>query len=357
MTQNKQLKPISRRAFLQGTTVSAAALAGCEITGGFRSTYPKPNKREFVRKFTGVHNFMITPFHDDFSLNAEGLRRNIADHARHQHPDMTIVVSGGLGELHRMTTKEHRQVLRAAVSGAKGVYPVIAGVGGAYPTAQRMARNAEHTGVDGIFLFAHPHVCNNADGAYEFLTGVAAEVRIGVMVYICGDGEFWPDVLKRLAMDTPNIMGFKDGSGDVEVGKALDSLIGDEFLWIAESEGHTAKALPVGARGYTTAVATFVPDGCHEFWRHGIAGDVEKMNKALEERVNPVIELRGVKEGYGISGIKVGLEALGRAGGPVRPPGTNVKVEDYAKIWEIAQDHSERTAWRGDSLPNRSDAS
>lgn len=353
MTQKKKFQSVSRRTFLQGAAASTLALTGCGMPGGFRSTHPKQNKKELVRMFTGVHNFMITPFNDDYSLNDDGLRRNILDHARHEHPDMTIVVSGGLGELHRMTTEEHRKVLRAAVAGANGVYPVIAGVGGAYPTAQRMARNAEYAGVDGIFLFAHPHPCSTETGAYEYLRGVADVVRVGVMIYICAERDFWPDVLKKLASDTPNIMGFKDGSGDVEVGKALDSLVGDEFIWIAESEGHTAKALPVGARAYTTAVGTFVPDGCHEFWRHGVAADVEKMNKALEERVKPVIQLRDVQPGYGISGIKVGLEALGRAGGPVRPPGTNVKVEDYAKIWEIAQKHSEPTAWRSDSLPKR----
>ena len=65
------------------------------------------------------------------------------------------------------------------------------------------------------------------------------------------------------------------------------------------------------------------------------------MNAVREQKIDPVLELRRVKPGYGISGIKVGLEALGLAGGPVRPPGTQVLAADRAKIAEIAIRHSE----------------
>ena len=51
--------------------------------------------------------------------------------------------------------------------------------------------------------------------------------------------------------------------------------------------------------------------------------------------------LRGVQPGYGISGIKVGLEGIGRDGGPVRPPGTPVRPEDRDAIYGIARRHSE----------------
>ena len=44
----------------------------------------------------------------------------------------------------------------------------------------------------------------------------------------------------------------------------------------------------------------------------------------LKSELDPILKIRGYKPGYGISGIKVAMEALGRAGGPVRPPGTQV---------------------------------
>ena len=51
--------------------------------------------------------------------------------------------------------------------------------------------------------------------------------------------------------------------------------------------------------------------------------------------------VRAVKPGYHVSGIKVALEVLGRAGGPVRPPGRLVSAEDRPKIAAIARKYAE----------------
>ena len=63
-------------------------------------------------------------------------------------PAMVIVVSGGLGELFTLSVDEHKSLLSAAVAGAQGKFPVVAGVGGGYTNALRMARNAEEAGAD-----------------------------------------------------------------------------------------------------------------------------------------------------------------------------------------------------------------
>jgi 5-dehydro-4-deoxyglucarate dehydratase len=138
------------------------------------------------------------------------------------------------------------------------------------------------------------------------------------------------------------VIGFKDPSGGIAVGKSLGTLVPDDFLWIAEGEEHAVKAFPAGARAYTSAVAVFAPEACRLFWEAGVAGRLDRLNSVLQERINPVVALRQVSPGYGISAIKVGLEALGRAGGPVRPPGTSVRPEDREKIAEIARKYSER---------------
>ena len=51
-------------------------------------------------------------------------------------------------------------------------------------------------------------------------------MRIGALLYPCGEGDFWPDVVRRLA-ELPNVVGMKDASGDVQRGQALDSVVGD----------------------------------------------------------------------------------------------------------------------------------
>lgn len=297
--------------------------------------------REALR---GVHNFLTTPFRADLSLDADGLRRNVAYHASrdasHEPGGMTVVAGGGLGELFTMDAAEQRVMADAAVAGSAGRLPVVVGAGGGYRLAMRMAENAEKAGADAILLFSPPYGAESADGAYAYFRAVAESVRLGVIAYPRGKEEYWPEVLKRLA-GIPNVIGFKDPTGGTSIGQALGSLIEERLLWIAEGEAHALDALPAGSRAYTTAVATFVPNACREFFKHGIAGERAKMRATLESRIDPVVRVRSLRPAYGISGIKVALEALGRAGGPVRPPGTNVAREDRETIAGIAHKCSE----------------
>ena len=332
----------SRRVFLGGLGLAAGRFwSGHSVAiGGRTKNRPFHSKSELVGRLSGVHNFLTTPFRSNYELDVSGMGRNVAHHARQAPENMTIVVSGGLGELFTLGVDEHSRLVQAAVEGAQGRLPVVAGVGGGYRNTLEMAKNAESAGADAILIFASPFACTNAEGAYQLLSKVANSVRIGALLYPCGEGDFWPDVVRRLA-ELPNVMGMKDASGDVQRGQALDSVVGDEFLWIAEGEGHAEKALPVGAQAYTTAVSVFVPDACLDFWREGTAGNIETMKSIHQERIAPVVKLRSVRPGYGISGIKVGLEALERAGGPVRPPGTPVAPDDRMEITAIARKYSE----------------
>ena len=337
------MKCISRRTWLLG----AGAAAGCLVmgrgrTGRAASPSALPSKKsDLVRMLSGVHNFLTTPFTANLELNADGLRQNVADHAAANPEQMTIVVSGGLGELFSLSVREHKQLVEAAVAGAAGTLPVVAGVGGGYKNMLQMAHHAEQAGVAAIIIYAYPLACNNSQGALQYIRDVAQSVKIGTLAFPCAKGDFWPEVLQSLA-ELPNFMGFKDPSGDVAVGQALGSLVGDEFLWLAEGEAHAEKTLPLGGQAYTTAVSTFVPQACLEFFRHGMAGDVDAMKQVRETHIDPVVKLRNVQPGYGISGIKVALDALERAGGLVRPPEIQVAEMDRSTIATIAQMHAEK---------------
>jgi 5-dehydro-4-deoxyglucarate dehydratase len=333
------MSALDRRQFLKhsallGVGASTAALG--QGNGGD----PKGEFSSLSRRLRGVHNFLTTPFLSDYALDATGLEQNVAHHARAGARDIAIVVGGGLGELFTLDSDEQRALAQAAVAGAKGKLPVVVGAGGGYGTALRMARNAEAAGADAVLLFSPPYGSGDPEGSYRYFKDIADAVSIGVILYPRGKEEHWPVTVRRLA-DVPNILGFKDASGGIEAGRSLGALIPDDFLWIAEGEQHAAKALPAGARAYTSAVSVFVPEACRLFWKYGVAQRLDEMNDVLGEKIDPIVKLRGIRPGYGISAIKVALEALGRAGGPVRPPGTMVLSEDRERIAGIARQYAE----------------
>ncbi|MSO22400.1 MAG: hypothetical protein EXQ58_03905 [Acidobacteria bacterium] len=301
--------------------------------------------RELALAMHGVLNFMVTPFHASLKLNAEGLQENIRYHAAAGAQDMTILVGGGMGELLSLDIDEHRLVAEAAVAGAEGKMPVVVGVRGGYRLALRMARNVEQAGADAMFLLAPPYGSETAEGAYQYMSDIAKSVSIGVLVSMVSGlsgaiESYWPDLIRRLT-DLPNVVGFEDSSGDVLIAQALGKQILDRFVWVARGEGHALRALPAGARAYTGAVATLVPNACREFWKQGISGNIDAMNEVYKSRITPLAQLRGLKPGYRASAVKVALEALGRAGGTVRPPETPVTAEDRERIVEITRKHAE----------------
>ena len=337
----------SRRSFLKKSTLAAAGLA----VGGDLALAARPaaalashDKSQLLDKFQGVYNFLTTPFLSNYELDGDGVRKNVAYHAKARTKRMVIMVGGGLGELYHMDSDTQGALAEAAVAGSQGRLPVVVGAGGGFGQALKMARNAERAGADAVMIFPGRYPIENADGHYEYFRRVAESVDIPALAYPQRKFEFWADVLARLA-ELPNMIGFKDGTGGITTGQDLSTLIPKRLLWVAEGEGHAMQAYPFGCRAYTTAVATFVPEASRVFWEAGVAGKMEEMKRIYDERIEPVMKVRSLREGYGASGIKVALEELGRAGGPVLPPGTQVLPEDRAKLGEIVRKYAEKPSY------------
>ena len=288
----------------------------------------------------GVHNYLPTPFFPDYRLDTVGMRENVAYHVRGGCENMTITVAGGYGEGFTLDLEEHKAAVAAAVEGAQGKVHIMAGVVGGYGIQRRMARNAEEAGADSVIIFFPRSGTPTAETSYSYFRDLAESVDIGVVVFPYGEHYFWPEVLERLAV-VPNVVGFFPPTGGPEFGKAVSSLVPGRYIWIAENEDQAIRAFPHGSLAYSTAAAAIVPDASREFWRYGASGDVELMMDVYEQRIEPIIGIRSLKPGYGISGIKVALEALGRAGGPTRPPDTQVAEPDRPAIADILARHPE----------------
>ena len=299
-----------------------------------------------IAALDGPHNYLPTPFHADYSVDLEGLRRNVAYHAERDR--LTVVVGGGYGEGWKLSLEEHRELVAAAVAGAREQLPVMAGVIGGYKISIEMARNAEKAGADALVIFPPRGQHWSAESYYEYYRDILTSVTIGVVVLPSGQHDFWPEVLIRLAR-IPNMIGFFPSLGSDDdyyprTGGQILEAVSKPLLFVAENEPAASDSFSRGSRAYSTAAAALVPEASRRFWKYGVAGETARMEEVLKSELDPILKIRGYKPGYGISGIKVAMEALGRAGGPVRPPGTQVDAGDRAGIAEILQKHPETRA-------------
>ena len=302
--------------------------------------------KELITALDGPHNYLPTPFNSDYTLNLEGLRRNVAFHAESDR--LTVVVGGGYGEGWKLSLEEHQKVVAAAVAGAQGQMPVMAGVIGGYKISIEMARNAEKAGADALVIFPPRGQQWPAESYYEYYKDILASVTIGAVVLPKGQHNFWPEVLIRLTR-IPNMIGFfpslgRDDDYYPRTGRQILEAATKPLLFVSENEPAASDSFSRGSRAYSTAAAALVPEASRNFWKHGVAGETAKMEEALKTELDPILKIRSYKPGYGISGIKVAMEALGRAGGPVRPPGTQVDANDRTGIANILRKHPETSA-------------
>ncbi len=327
----------SRRRFL-------SQLADAQSRAPAPGYRPRRSLKALRRALRGVHSYLPTPFHANLEINPEGMRQNAAFYAETGVQPLSLVVAAGLGELFSLGFEEHREVVSAAVEGAAGSLPVVAGVRGGFRFALRMARNAEEAGADAILIFPPAGGPQTLEGQRRYFSGIARSVGIGVLIYPRTRRDDWSRLLEGLA-DLPNVVGFKDGSRGIDLGRSLGTRARSRLVWTARGEEHARQAMPAGATAYATSFASLVPGACHEFWKLGTKGDTRGMEKLYKERIAPLATIRRQlplpdrPPGFGVAAIKAALEGLGRAGGSVRPP--KLQVGDTASIARIAARYSE----------------
>ena len=101
--------------------------------------------------FKGAGVAMITPFHEDKSVNYEELGRMLEAQVQ-GHTD-AIIVCGTTGEPVTMSMEERTEVIRFTVEKIAHRIPVIAGTGAnCTQTAVELSMKAQELGVDGLLV-------------------------------------------------------------------------------------------------------------------------------------------------------------------------------------------------------------
>jgi 5-dehydro-4-deoxyglucarate dehydratase len=160
-------------------------------------------------------------------------------------------------------------------------------------------------------------------------------VKIGVIVYNRDNAILQPDTLARLAERCPNLVGYKDGIGDIELMTRVYTKLGDRLTYIGGLPTAETFALPyldMGVTTYSSAVFNFVPDFATKFYAAIRRRDHQTIHAGLKDFILPLIAIRNRKKGYAVSIIKAGMKVIGRDSGPVRPPLTDLTEQEVAEL-------------------------
>ncbi|HEX6705641.1 MAG TPA: 5-dehydro-4-deoxyglucarate dehydratase [Albitalea sp.] len=282
---------------------------------------------------SGLLSFPITDFDAEGNFNPRSYAARLEWLA--PYGASALFAAGGTGEFFSLAGSEYGEVIRTAVETCRGKVPIIAGAGGPTRQAIACAQEAERLGAHGILLLPHYLTEASPEGVAAHVEAVCKSVKFGVIVYNRAVCRLTPPLLARLAERCPNLVGFKDGIGDIELMVSIRQALGDRFAYLGglpTAEVYAAAYKALGVPVYSSAVFNFVPRTALAFYRAIAEDDRATQSRLLDDFFLPYLAIRNRKPGYAVSIVKAGATLVGHPGGPVRPPLTDLAPDEVAQL-------------------------
>jgi 5-dehydro-4-deoxyglucarate dehydratase len=251
-----------------------------------------------------------------------------------------LFAAGGTGEFFSLEPGEFSDVMKVAIDTCKGRMPIIAGAGGGTSLAIKYAQEAERVGSQGILLLPHYLTEASQEGLFNHVKAVCESVKFGVIVYNRGGARYAPETIAKLADACPNLIGYKDGVGDIEHFVSVRRKLGDRVAYLgglptAEVFAGAYKAM--GCPVYSSAVFNFIPKTAIDFYNAHAKGDTKTTDRIIDEFFLPYIEIRNRGQGYAVSIVKAGATIAGHTAGPVRPPISDLQAAEVEMLRALMQ--------------------
>lgn len=290
-----------------------------------------------MNPITGSLVALVTPMHEDGSVDYPGLRKLIDWHVA-EGTDCICVV-GTTGESPTVDVEEHQEIIRVAVEQAGGRVPVMAGCG-ANSTAEAiaLARYAKQVGANCQLQVVPYYNKPTQEGLYQHFKTIAEAVGELPMVLYNVPGRSVADMLPatvlRLAQ-VPGIVGIKEATGNLERAQWLIRDLPRGFA-VYSGDDPTAVALMLcGGQGNISVTANVAPRLMHELCVAAVAGDraraMEIQLKLLPLHKQLFVEANPIP-------VKWAMARMGLIGGTLRLPMTPLSQANEPVVEQALRD-------------------
>ena len=279
---------------------------------------------------TGSIVAIVTPMHEDGSLDLDSLRGLVDFHVR-EGTD-AIVIVGTTGESPTVNVEEHCELIRVTVDHAAGRIPVIAGTG-ANSTAEAIELTdfAKQAGADMALSVVPYYNKPTQEGLYRHFKAIAETVELPVLLYnVPGRtvADLANDTILRLAQ-VPGIVGVKDATGNLD--RACDLIVRapDGFALYSGDDMTCVASIMLGYHGNISVTANVAPRLMREMCAAAAAGDGARaraihfrlvgLHRDLFCEANPIP-------------VKWAVEQMGMMPGGIRLPLTPLSAANHERV-------------------------
>ncbi|WP_181952924.1 dihydrodipicolinate synthase family protein, partial [Falsirhodobacter xinxiangensis] len=178
---------------------------------------------------SGLLSFPVTHFDANGKFAPESYKAQVEWLSGYDAP--VLFAAGGTGEFFSLKVEEIAPIVAAAKEAA-GETAIVSGCGYGTDIAVEIAQSVQKVGADGILLLPHYLIDAPQEGLYEHVKRICQSIDIGVMVYNRDNAVLQADTLARLCDECPNLIGFKDGTGDIGLVRQITAKMGDRLTYL-----------------------------------------------------------------------------------------------------------------------------
>ena len=297
---------------------------------------PRPDRPGRPERFGPVLTAMVTPFDALGRLDLDAARRLARWLAGNGNDG--LVLAATTGEASTLTDDERCDLVRAVTEAV--TVPVLAGTG-SNDTLHSIAltQKAEGLGAAGVIVVAPYYNRPPQAGIEAHFRAVAEATRLPVMVYdvpLRTGRRVGQDVLLRLFREVPNILAFKDATGDPPAAAALIAQAGRHFDLYSGDDPYTLPLLAVGAVGVVGTSTHWTAPQFGEMIASFQRGDVGRA-RAINARLQDSFAYINSDECVFPMAIKAMLRTLGQPAGECRlplPPAPAGTEDRAREVWQ-----------------------
>ena len=278
---------------------------------------------------------MVTPFDAQGRLDlpaAQRLARWLA-----QRGTDGLVLAATTGEASTLDDEERCDLVRAVAEAV--TIPVLAGTGSNDTRhSAQLTRRAGELGAAGVIVVSPYYNRPPQAGIEAHFRAVAAATSLPVMVYdvpLRTGRRVSAEVLRRLFREVPNIVAFKDATGDPPAAAALVAQAGAHFDLYSGDDPFTLPLLAMGAVGLVGTSTHWTAQHFQQMIAAFQRGDVQQAQD-IHARLQQSFGFVNSDDCVFPMAIKAMLRTLGQEAGecrlplPPAPPGTEQRARE---VW------------------------
>ena len=283
--------------------------------------------------FKGSLVAIVTPMHEDGSLDLESFRTLIDFHVE-QGTD-GIVVVGTTGESPTVNFKEHNLLISTAVKHAAGRIPIIAGTGANSTTeAIDLSTYAKDAGADASLSVVPYYNKPTQEGLYQHYKSINDNTSLPIIIYNIPSRcviDMSVDTMARL-FELKNIAGVKDATGDLNRLDQTIKKLGPDFIQLTGEDGLAFEFNKRGGVGIISVTANIAPKLCSEMQKFSKSDSANEIKEA--ERIDSLLQPvhKSLFAESNPAPVKYAAKLLGLCDDAVRLPIVKIMNETKLKV-------------------------